>query len=157
MPFLARSRLLGLSYGMTDKPPTDPADHAEDFAHRWSDDLDYLAAQRMTELGIPRHLLGAPDFAGDGRWRAFIAHERMGGNITTGITVNSGILNPELLRGRGSRVWAKARLRDRMDAVIAHEYEEDRLGSHEAALKRAPKTELPISDRARRILRAMAR
>ena len=80
-----------------------------------------------------------------------------GGHITTGITVNSGVLNPSLLNGKGSRVWAKARLRDRIDAIIAHEYEEDRMGSHEAALKHAPKTELAISDGTRRILRAMAR
>jgi hypothetical protein len=50
-----------------------------------------------------------------------------------------------------------ARLRDRIDAIIAHEWEEDRLGSHEAALKAAPRTELPVSDGARRILRALGR
>lgn len=111
----------------------------------------------MQELGIPEHLQGATDFDGDGRWKAFIARERVGGNITDGISVNSGVLNPELLKGKGSRVWPKGRLRDRIDAVIAHEYEEDRLGSHEAALKAASKTALPVSDGARRILRAMGR
>ncbi len=111
----------------------------------------------MQELGIPEKLLGAPDYAGSGRWCAFIAHESEGGNITTGITVNSGCLNPELLKGKGSRIWPHARLRDRIDAIIAHEYEEDRTGSHPGALKAAPKTELPISNGARRILRAMGR
>ena len=48
-------------------------------------------------------------------------------------------------------------LGDRIDAIIAHEWEEDQLGSHEAAMKHAPKTQLPISDGARRILRAMGR
>ena len=140
-----------------DNPPTDPGDHAQDFAHRYARDLDEYCAVRMQELGIPDHLQGATDFDGDGKWKAFIARERQGGNITDGISVNSGVLNPELLKGDGSRVWPKARLRDRIDAVIAHEYEEDRLGSHEAAVKAAPKTALPISDGARRILRAMGR
>lgn len=140
-----------------DRPPPDSADHAEDFAHRYERELDQYCAIRMEELGIPKRLHGATDFDGDGRWKAFIAHEREGGNITDGISVNSGVLNPELLRGKGSRVWPKARLRDRIDAIIAHEYEEDRTGSHEDALKAAPKTELPISEGARRILRAMSR
>jgi hypothetical protein len=141
-----------------DKPPADPADHAEDFAHRYEFPLDQYCAIRMQELGIPEHLQGAPDFGGDGRWRAFIAHDRVGGRITTGITVNSGCLNPQLLKGfPGARVFAKSRLRDRIDAIIAHEYEEDRLGTHELSLKHASKTELLISDGARRILRAMAR
>jgi hypothetical protein len=67
------------------------------------------------------------------------------------------VLNPELLKGKGSRIWPKARLCDRIDSVIAHEYEEDRLGTHESALKHGAKTMLPVSDGARRILRAMGR
>jgi hypothetical protein len=44
----------------------------------------------------------------------------------------------------------------RLDAVIAQEYEEHRHGgSHLEALKHAPSTELPITDRAREIARAM--
>lgn len=143
---------------MPEIPPPDPADHAEDFAHRWADRLDEYCAVRMEKLGIPEHLIGAPDFDGDGRWRAFISHDRVGGRITTGITVNSGCLNPELLKGlRGSRVSAEATLRDRIDAIIAHEYEEDRLGTHQAALRHGTKTALPITDGARRILKAMRR
>lgn len=140
------------------QPPPDPADHAENFAQRFEFPLDMYCALRMQELGIPEHLHGAPDFERDGTWRAFIAHSRRGGRLTTGITVDSGCLNPDLLKGgRGGRLWRKARLRDRIDAIIAHEYEEDRLGSHELALKRAPRTALTITDGARRILRAMAR
>ena len=138
-------------------PPPDPADHAVDFSLRYERELDQYAALRMEELGIPEKLHGAPDFGGDGKWCAFIARERVGGRITTGITVNSGVFNPELLTGKGSRIWKHARLRDRIDAVIAHEYEEDRTGTHEGALRAAPKTELPITEGARRILRAMGR
>jgi len=121
--------------------PEDPADHAEDFARRFADDIDLYCAQRMKSFGIPDHLIGA--------------EERTGGHITRGITVNSGVLNPILLKGKGRRVWALSNLRDRIDAVIAHEWEEYRHDTHEAALKQAPRTALPITDGARRILRAM--
>jgi hypothetical protein len=143
---------------MSEQPPSDPADHAQDFANRWADRLDQYCVTRMHELGIPDHKNGAPDFDGDGRWLAFQPRERTGGNITSGVLVNAGCLNPELFKGRkGGRIWPKARLRDRVDAIIAHEWEEDRLGSHEAALKGAPKSDLPITEGARRILRAMGR
>jgi hypothetical protein len=143
---------------MSDKPPRDSADHAQDFARRWADRLDQYCAIRMDELGIPEHLQGADDLRKDMRWCAFDPEGREGGNITEGITVNSGVLNPELLRGgKGGRIWPKARLRDRVDAVIAHEYEESKIVDHDAALKAAAKTEWPVTDGARRILRAMAR
>jgi hypothetical protein len=67
------------------------------------------------------------------------------------------VLNPELLKGKkGGRIWPKARPRDRIDAIIAHEWEESKTTDHVATLKAAPKSELPISDEARRICRAMA-
>ncbi len=141
-----------------DTPPADPADHAEDFAHRWADKLDEYAAIRMVELGIPDAKIGATDPYRRKAWYAFDAEGRVGGSITTGITVDSGCLNPDLLKGaNGGRIWPKARLRDRIDAIIAHEYDEDRLGSHLQALKRAPRSGLPITAGARRILRAMGR
>jgi hypothetical protein len=68
------------------------------------------------------------------------------------------VLNPELLKGKkGGRIWPKARLRDRIDAIIAHEWAEDQTLDHDEALKAAARTKLPVTDRARRILRAMAR
>ena len=143
---------------MREHPPTDPADHAEDFAHRYEFPLDAYCAVRMQELGIPEHLQGADDLRENMRWCAFDPAGREGGNISGGITVNSGVLNPELLKGeKGGRIWPKARLRDRIDAVIAHEYEESKTFSHVAALKAGAKTELPVTDGARRILKAMAR
>jgi hypothetical protein len=43
-----------------------------------------------------------------------------GGNIASGVTENSGVLNPELLKGqKGGRNSPHARLRDRIDAIIA--------------------------------------
>jgi len=112
----------------------------------------------MDELGIPDGKIGEGDPHRPITWRAFVPEKRTGGFTSRGITVNSGVLNPDLLKGKkGGRIWPKARLRDRIDAIIAHECEEDRLGSHEAALKQAPKTDLPVTDGARRILRAMGR
>ena len=84
---------------------------------------------------------------------------REGGENTTGVAIDSGVLNPELLKGhKGGRIWPKLRLRDRIDASIAHEYEElEAGGDHAAAVKNAAKTKLPISDEARRLNRARAR
>lgn len=144
---------------MTEKPPSDPADHAQQFAVRWRDKLEEHVALRNEELGIHEDMNGQPNFEGDGRWRAFNPYGRQGGENTTGVVVDSGVLNPELLKGhKGERLWANARLRDRIDAIISHEYEELlHGGDHVAAIKAAAKTELPISDMARRINRARAR
>jgi hypothetical protein len=151
--------------GMTGTPPSqrpaipeDPADHAADFAQRYAVPLDLYCAIRMQELGIPRDKQGADDLRPYMKWCAFDPHGRDGGSITSGIIVNSGVLNPDLLKGKkGGRTWPKARLRDRIDATIAHEWAESQHVDHEAALKAAARTELPVSDGAKRILRAMAR
>ena len=83
-----------------------------------------------------------------------------GGNTPDGrLNFDSGILNPELFRRLGpeaSAAYAKARLRDRIDAGIAHEYEEVRGGgSHEYACEHAPETELPIRQEARALARTI--
>jgi hypothetical protein len=139
--------------------PADPAEHAKEFAQTWAGKLEAHCAIRMQELGIPDDMKASrimPGMTSGGRSTRMDAREAKN---TTGVVVNSGVMNPELLRGqKGGRIWPKARLRDRIDAIIAHEYEELRHdGSHTEALKAAPKTELPISDEARRICRAMAR
>ena len=78
------------------------------------------------------------------------------------LIVDSGVLNLSLLRKDYGReadgLFEKSRLRDRLDAIIAHEYEEHRHGmSHNAALENATGTSLPITERAREICRAMER
>ena len=61
-----------------------------------------------------------------------------------------------MLKGRkAGRLWPKARLRDRIDAIIAHEWAEAQHLDHQVALKAAARTELPVSEGARRILRAI--
>jgi len=141
--------------------PADPADHAEDFAHRYAEPLDWQASIRMDELGIPRDRIGSSDRDHGIEWCAFNPYERDGGgnNPDGPVNVDSGVLNPELLTkaysGKTAKLWRKARLRDRMDAIIAHEVSEADYRTHEAALETAPKTELRISERARRILLEM--
>jgi hypothetical protein len=144
---------------MTDKPPEDPADHAAQFARDWADRLELYCIERMQELGIPEDRLGEPDYDGDGRWMAFDPRGRKGGNNTTGVVVDSGVLNPDLMKGeKGGRIWPRMRLRDRIDAIIAHEYEELRHGgSHAEAIRAAARTELPIGEEARRLNRARTR
>ena len=74
---------------------------------------------------------------------ADLLRERAGGTLDAAIVLGSGFGGV---------------LRDRIDATIAHEYEElCHGGVHAAALKAAAKTKLPISGQARRINRARAR
>jgi hypothetical protein len=143
---------------VTQKPPEDPAEHAREFALRWQDKLEQHCAVRMEELGLPDNKIGEPDYAGSGRWHVFDPHGRNGGNTVTGVVVDSGVLNPDLLKSqKGGRLWARARLRDRIDATIAHELAESECLDHKQALKDAARTKLPISPGARRICKAMAR
>jgi hypothetical protein len=139
--------------------PADPGLHASQVAQEWEDVGESYVHERIQELGIPKSMNGEPDYGGDGKWRSFNPRGATGGNNTTGVVVDSGVLNPELLKGKkGSRIWPKMRLKDRVDATIAHEYEELLAGGkHANAVKNAAKTVLPISDEARRLNRARAR
>ena len=107
----------------------DPGMPAQQLAREWEDVGESYVRKRNRELGIPNDMNGQPDYGGDGRWRAFDPDRRIGGANTTGVVVDSGVLNPELLKGRkGGRIWPKMKLKDRIDAIIAHEYEELRAG-----------------------------
>jgi hypothetical protein len=149
--------------------PEDPLLHARQFANDWRDRLEFHSRRRMRELGIPEPRIGAYDIDFDLRHAAFFTTERSGGANSPGarINLNSGILNPGLLaRKLGPEVatlWAKGRLRDRMDAVIAHEdieglrvaAGEEVKAAHAVAVALAPDTPRPIREGARRILRAI--
>jgi hypothetical protein len=142
----------------------DPAAHARDFAERYAHDLDLAVAERMTELGIPDDQSGMPDDKRGIQWAAFHPLDREGGyNSPDGrLVVESGLFNFDLLRKdygeEAGKMFADSDVTSRLDAIIAHEYEECRhRGSHVEALKHAPVTELPITDRARQIATAMER
>ncbi len=137
----------------------DPAAHARSFAHRYAEPMNYLIENRMMELGIDPAQIGVGDPARGIRHAAFMPHESDGGGNTPDgrLNLDSGILNTDLFERLGptaSDAYAKARLRDRMDAAIAHEYEEAKGGgSHQYAFEHAPETELPIRPEARELAR----
>ena len=138
----------------------DPAEHAQDFAHRYAVPLDLYSSIRMQELGIPEDRIGSSDHDHGIALCAFNPHERTAGGLATGgrITVDSGVLNPEqmsYLEPPAPEACRHARLRDRIDAAIAHEDMEYRAGSHDAAVEFAPETDLPIGGRPRALLRAI--
>lgn len=141
-----------------EQPPPDPADHAADFARRYADRLDEYAATRMEALGIPPDQIGASDHERGVPWRAFFPDEVQGGGISPGkrINVDSGVLNPahmDHLGADAAKAWERSPLRDRIDAVIAHEYEEAERGTHEAAVEHAPDTTLPVTHASRELSR----
>ena len=142
--------------------PENPAEHAADFAARWVDRLESCVDQRMLAVGVPEDKLGNADFVYRLARRSFIPYLGSGGDATPGYGINtdSGVLNPALMDRHSppelSFVWRRSRLRDRIDAIIAHEYEEEAGVSHDEAVARAPDTRLSISERARAILRVMA-
>jgi hypothetical protein len=146
---------------MPHTPPSDPADHAEDFSRRYAEDLDIAAGDILMGLGIDPKRLGATD-PEDLTYKTFHPGERTVGSLTPDgrITLDSGVMNPEAMDApygeeAGDHWRSKMRLRDRMQAASAHEFEEHEGGSHEAALKRGPDTALPVSEPAREMLRKM--
>ncbi|WP_165226956.1 hypothetical protein [Aquisphaera insulae] len=139
--------------------PADPGLHAQQIAREWEDVGESYIRRRMQQVGIPEDQIGQPTFSGDGKWRAFDPNGRAGGANTTGVVVDSGVLNPDLLKGfKGGRLWRKMRIKDRIDSAISHEYEELLAGgNHAEAIREAARSRLPISEEARRLNRARAR
>jgi hypothetical protein len=112
--------------------------------------------------GIPNTRIGSNDHLHGLEGCAFNPYEREGGGIGPAGNVNldSGSSSPDLLTKdygkKAGRLWAKSRLRHRWESLEAHEDMEWRMdGDHDAAVTHAPDTDLPISDEARQILRAM--
>jgi hypothetical protein len=147
--------------GLTGRP-ADPALHAREVAREWADVAESYVQKRMRELGIPDHQIGAADYRRGGEKHAFLPNETIGGSHGIGrrLFVDSGVLNPELnaeaIGPEATQVWADSRLRDRIDAVTAHEHLEAQGVPHDEVAQRVPDTELPIGENARRILRSMA-
>jgi hypothetical protein len=145
--------------------PADPAEHARQFATDWADRFEAYARRRMREVGVPEDWIGTVDVEHRIDRRAFFPHQSGGGRNLhrRGINIDSGILNPDLIDAREepelSLLWRKARLKDRADAVIAHEFEEASGAlplQHEEAKRKAPDTPLTISAASRRLLRIAA-
>jgi hypothetical protein len=147
---------------MTEKPPSDPADHAEDFSRRYAEDLEVAAGQAMMDLGIPDNQMGERDHGRGSQIYSFFPGDRQGGTLSHAgqVTLDSGLMNPDLLKDgydkEAQRAWRRTRIRDRAQAIIAHEMAEYEYGGdHELALIAGSETKLPICHEARELLKKM--
>ncbi len=77
-----------IGFPLDERVPANPADHAEDFAHRNFEPLDWQASLRMEELGIPKDRIGSSDHDHGIAWCAFNPYERDGGGIVTAGRIN---------------------------------------------------------------------
>lgn len=144
-------------------PPDDPADHAEDFSRRYAEDLDLVAGQAMLNLGLPVAQIGARDHDRGSKHHCFFPTDRTGGSVSPAgqITLDSGLMNPELLsRAYDDAAQAarkRTRIRDRAQAILAHELAEHEYADRELALIAAPESRRPLTPTARALLRQMER
>ena len=148
--------------GLPARPPTDPADHSEDFSRRYAEDLDIVAGQAMLDLKLADGQMGARDATRNREHHSFFPGDREGGTVSPAgqVTLDSGLMNPDLLANYDEatrELWRRTRIKDRAQAIIAHELAEHEDKDHELALIAGPKTELPISHAARELLRQMER
>ena len=80
-PFRRFFRRKPIGFPLGQNVPADPADHAEDFAHRYADKLDWLAGIRMEELKISKDRIGSNDHDHGLVRQAFNPYERHGGGV----------------------------------------------------------------------------
>ncbi|MHC5542057.1 hypothetical protein ACYOEI_27875, partial [Singulisphaera rosea] len=83
---------------MLDKPPSDHADHAEDFSRRDAQELDIAAGETVVDLGIDPNRFAALD-PEDLQRKTFLPDERTVGSLGPGdtITLDSGVMNPDAM------------------------------------------------------------
>ncbi len=156
--------------GMTSRSSNQPSTKVAEFAHEYGNDLKVAIGNRMRQIGVPEKYIGINGAWGveDGpfdlnSYRGGInLRENTRGNTLPGIQVDLGALDPEFPNMAAvSPTWSTASLKDRVDAVIAHEYTEVVSSqpisqAHYDALKNAANTALNITSKARQILREYA-
>ena len=140
-----------------------PAEVA-DFANRFQEPLSRAIGNRMRKVGIPDEMIGVEWWGVDRGPFVRYHPPQLGGNIRVGLNGKPGInVDPAVFDADAPKVgrllsWRIASLRDRVDAVIAHEFTEalapDGVDFHIHALTNAENTSLKISNRARQILKA---
>lgn len=145
------------------KPPTDVLR----FSAEYEVELNAAIASRMRKIGVPEKMIGIKDMAFEGAGAFVRTHAQAGSNLRAGIVpgkgpginVDLGVLDVNFPQMTDVPSWGAASLKDRVDAVIAHEYTEvvarpmRGLDFHQQALKFAPETPLGITSGARQILR----
>ena len=116
----------------------DIAEHASEVAREWDDVAESYVRRRRRELGVPENMIGQPDYGGDGRWRAFDPYEQEGGGNTTGIVIDSGVLESRTTSW-ARKVAGSTRSLPCGNALMRrsrHEYEELRHRTHARAARR---------------------
>ena len=106
-----------------------PAEIA-DFANRYQEPLNRAIADRMRQVGVPGEMIGIKWWGVDEG--AFVRYHppQLGGNIRVGsngrpgINVDPAIFDANVPKMGNLPSWKSASLRNRIDAVIAHEYTE---------------------------------
>jgi hypothetical protein len=134
-----------------------------DFADRDQEPLSRVIGNRMRQVGVPADMVGVEWWGVDPGPFVRYHPPQLGGNIRVRIGGKSGVnVDPAVFDANAPKVgnlpaWRGASLRDRIDAVIAHEYTEalapDGVDCHTHAPKTAENTPLAISDTARQILK----
>jgi hypothetical protein len=125
---------------------------------------------RMKAVGVPEEYIGIRGVPGVQDGPFSLISYRGGLNVragvlgakSPGIQADLGALDPDFPEMSIAPSWSTSSLKDRVDAVTAHEYTEvtSRLPiaqAHEYALENAPNTTLNITEGAREILRQYAR
>ncbi len=134
-----------------------------DFANRYQDSLSRSIGNRMRQVGVPDEMIGVEWYGVDKG--PFVRYDppQLGGNIRVGTNGKPGInVDPAVFDVNAPKMgnlsaWQSSSLRDRIDAVSAHEYTEALAPRgadfHIHALANAEQTPLKISARSRQILK----
>lgn len=139
--------------------PTDVAD----FADRYQDAINRAIENRMRQVGVPDDMIGIRFWGVDPG--AFVRYHppQLGGNVRVcidgrpGINVDAAVLDVDAPKVGNLPAWRMGSVKDRIDAVIAHEYTEvlapPGCDYHVHAVMSAEFAALGITDGARQILR----
>ena len=152
---------------MASVPPYELSADIADFADRYQEPLSRAIGNRMLEVGVPEEMIGVEWWGVDQGPFVRYYPPQFGGNIRVGTNGKPGInVDPAVFDANAPpmgdlEAWRSANLRDRIDAVIAHEYTEvlapRGVDFHLYAVKEAENTSLEISEVARGILREYRR
>jgi hypothetical protein len=138
------------------------------FSAEYEAELNMAIANRMRRLGVPEGMIGIKGMPFEDSGAFVRTHAQGGANVKSGqragqgpgINVDLAVLDFGFSAMSAVPSWSIATLKDRIDAVIAHECTEALapadvpagIASHRYAVRHAPTTSLNITARARQIL-----
>lgn len=148
--------------------PYNPPPDVLRFSAEYEAQLTAAVANRMRRIGVPEEMIGIKGLPFEDAGAFVLTHAQGGANIKLGqisgqgpaINADLAALDTQFPAMSKVPTWSRATLKDRIDAIIAHEYTEALspakvglgLPSHHYALENAPETSLNITARARQIL-----